>query len=299
MSIGSHVLDAIPRGCSQVKIVSAYIRSEALARVLRFIPQDADVEVFVRWNTGDIISGASDVAAWDLVAERHGASLRVCPALHAKYYRFDREVWCGSANMTMRGFGWSASPNIEVLERIAWDDAWLDWEDFLRRSSWPVTQEMVDELLALEVKEARLEASASRRAVADDCWLPCSRDPERVIEYLRGKPLMAELEIQAMKDLESLGLAGDVSVYVFRRRVLEAMSSSLIFAAVERLARVPGGSRFGTVRSAIAAIMGDYGGGVTASEATQLAYRWLLAFRGDVYQVVEADYSEIIRVRWL
>ena len=99
----------------RIVVVSAFVGAEALDKLLESVPEEVGkAAVFVRWDTKDIASGATDWRAWD-VALRHSVPFYSCPGLHAKIYIADEKALVGSANATARGLGFGVASNLELL----------------------------------------------------------------------------------------------------------------------------------------------------------------------------------------
>ena len=95
-------------------IVAPYMKADALRRVLEALAPEASVTCITRWTEQDIRMGASDIECRSIVVGRRGSFL-LHENLHAKYYRFDKSVLVGSANLTASGLGYSGTPNLEIL----------------------------------------------------------------------------------------------------------------------------------------------------------------------------------------
>ncbi len=100
---------------NRVVVVSAFVGAKALDELLKAIPEGVEhVAVYVRWDTNDITSGATDWRAWD-VASHHAVPFYACPGLHAKMYIADENALVGSANATTPGLGLGGISNLELL----------------------------------------------------------------------------------------------------------------------------------------------------------------------------------------
>lgn len=87
-----------------VLIVTPYVKIRAIEAIIpRGIWFD-ELTLVTRGAPDDFASGISDLDALDAVWLLGGEVYRI-PNLHAKYYRFDRIFFTGSANLTGRGIG--------------------------------------------------------------------------------------------------------------------------------------------------------------------------------------------------
>lgn len=74
--------------------------------------------ILVRWRPGDLLAGASDLAAYSL-AKSLGFQFWIKQDFHGKVFLLpDCGVLVGSANMTMAGMGLSATSNAEVCTLV-------------------------------------------------------------------------------------------------------------------------------------------------------------------------------------
>jgi hypothetical protein len=125
---------------SEVRIFSAFVRSNALRSLAQRIGVDVPGQVIARWRPRDILSGASDMGAYKICRElgwRFGVNLN----LHAKAYFFDgKSLLVGSGNLTDSGMGLVAGANeelgvfisepkitdLENLRKFEAETVWLD-----------------------------------------------------------------------------------------------------------------------------------------------------------------------------
>jgi hypothetical protein len=297
VALGNSLLAGIGPEAQQVVIITAFLRVDALRRILGNCSDNTQIEVFVRWESGDICSGASDLGAWDLAKERAGLTLFVCPQLHAKYYRGGRRIWVGSANLTMRGMGWARNPNVEILHEVRWDEHWRGWEQGVRDRSFPVTQALVDELAQLEVVENPRVHEVAEDVASPAAWIPSSKNPKRLLDALGDPHETRQALAGAHDDLAMLGITPGIAVAAGRLAIGRALKSLDVFRLVDDCVRESGSVRFGEVRRRVSQWLRDHAVERDGSDVTQLVYRWLQEFCPESYEFGEANYSEILRVR--
>ena len=98
------VLETICRmGSREAVLVAPFIKRGALGRLLAKLPDGVRLLCVTRWRPEEIAAGVSDPDIWLDLQQRAGATLRLCPSLHAKYYRVDEACLLGSANLTDTG----------------------------------------------------------------------------------------------------------------------------------------------------------------------------------------------------
>ncbi len=98
----------------RVYIISAFVNSDVLSKLLSASKNAVERAVYVRWEIEDVASGASDWRAWD-VAKTNNVPMYACTALHTKLYVADDRVIFGSANATKPGLEGGQQSNLELL----------------------------------------------------------------------------------------------------------------------------------------------------------------------------------------
>lgn len=104
----------------EIILVSPFLSLGTLKDILDKAP-NSKITLVTKDDAYDCASGYNDVNAWKEVW-RLGGQVYFCEKLHAKYYRFDNDVFVGSANLTDAGVGTSATPNFEILTPVNYDD---------------------------------------------------------------------------------------------------------------------------------------------------------------------------------
>jgi hypothetical protein len=95
-------------------VISPFIGLEALKRFLQSSGTCGSLKVVVRWRPGDLLVGVSDVEIYPYLVER-GIPLYINSDIHLKLYICESNIaFSTSGNLTLRGFGYSDKPNVEV-----------------------------------------------------------------------------------------------------------------------------------------------------------------------------------------
>ena len=100
-------LDAVEEGLrssrSEIVLISAFLRSEVLEWVSQNVPSNISLTVLSRWRMDDLLSGASDLKAYE-IAKKRGWDFYIDNDLHAKALLIDKDrLFLGSANFTSKG----------------------------------------------------------------------------------------------------------------------------------------------------------------------------------------------------
>ena len=113
--LGIELTSALSASRSSLLICSAYLKSYALRRFVSAIqePECLNVTVISRWRLEDLLSGASDLDAYEICKD-HGWRFCLDPDMHIKLYVIDSQrAFVGSSNMTSSGMGISKAFNKE------------------------------------------------------------------------------------------------------------------------------------------------------------------------------------------
>lgn len=95
-------------------VISAYVTNQASKWIIDRLPDSVSGRVITRWRLDDLLCGASDLNVYETLAEV-GHELYVRPDLHGKSILIDnRDLFVGSANITLSGLGLLAGGNFEI-----------------------------------------------------------------------------------------------------------------------------------------------------------------------------------------
>ena len=126
-----------------VTLCSAYIRSEALRHLLAMAPNGQSGKVLVRWQIGDLISGASDLETFEICQSR-GLKLFMRLDFHGKVYSISPYgVIVGSSNATLSGLGLRPDSNTEASTLVACSPLNMDLVEGFFRGATEVTEQIV------------------------------------------------------------------------------------------------------------------------------------------------------------
>ena len=102
---------------SEVFIAAPYVKIGIVEKL--DIPETiASKFIFVcRWKLDDVLSRATDIEVYPLLRDK-GIRVLLHPNLHAKYYRFDNEIFTGSANLTSNGLISNETGSLEALTKL-------------------------------------------------------------------------------------------------------------------------------------------------------------------------------------
>lgn len=113
------MIDALRRVDQPISLCSAFLRSEALCALFPKGTANIKGRILVRWQLGDLQSGASDLRAYS-VAKEMGFKLFVRQDFHGKVFALPRiGLVVGSANATLAGFGLRDAANAEVCTLVS------------------------------------------------------------------------------------------------------------------------------------------------------------------------------------
>ncbi len=214
------------QGATNAVLVAPYIKEDCLRQVLGAIPHLDSLTCVTRWSPSDIAAGVSDVSVRSLVLS-HGGAFLLHPTLHAKYYRFDRVVLVGSANITLTGLGLASSPNLEILTSPSETfDADAFEARLLGQSRVISDAEYANVWQTIQVK-GRTALTLPESQVLN--WRPATRDPNDLwLVYTddTGVPLLDSVRQQAINDLTAINVPHDLDRHAFSAWVSSALLSS-------------------------------------------------------------------------
>jgi len=298
---GIRLLHAASKANNSACIVSPFIKYSALQRVLSSLTSSVSVTVVTRWRLDELAIGVSDLAVFDACNARSGCRLRLCDALHAKYFRFDETTLIGSANLTGAGMGWSLTPNIEILETTSTAMMRSDFEAGLLEASIPVSPKLREQFAdalgrlpktttppppdALELVDVVQPRSP---------WVPTSRDPAAVRSVYFGdttnlSPTIASL---AAQDLVELRLPPQVQAAAFETYIRCALLQSVFLNEINSL--IEDQPRFGELKGRLSRNWLLQGSTRDPTDALQCIMRWLVHYLPDRYEIKVYNYSECL-----
>lgn len=298
-------------------IFSAYLKLNALQEFGARVHASNRVIIVARWQSSDLLSGSSDLEAYDY-AYSLGWEFRVRTDLHAKAYRLgSRSLYIGSANLTQSGFCLNVSGNAEIMVHVELTEgSSLFLVDILSRS-YVLNQEVVASLKAwlLEFKiiEDELDSVENYPLASYINLLNASGNSPSVLlvseclifgpEKIIGFPELAfdNLPNELQHDLSLLGLAeprqSKITPKVLYMQFLKTAAFRWLLNAIKESPKQQ--LYFGEVSSSLQSSLVDdprpYRGEVKAILATLLA--WVKYFPECEIAVDRPHYSERIYLK--
>jgi hypothetical protein len=108
------LFNALQRANTSVWLTAAYITVAGIEPILDLLNSSAiQVKVLARWDSRDLVSGASDLEVYEMVCAR-GFEFFINPRLHGKCTLIDgAQLFVGSANLTASGLQLGIKGNLE------------------------------------------------------------------------------------------------------------------------------------------------------------------------------------------
>ena len=217
---GEEIARLLSGARERIVIVSAFVRGDALSRILSGVNPDVPATVFARWRLSDLVSGASDLSAFD-IARKRGAEFRIHSALHAKAFIADNSALVGSANVTLSAFGESENPNAEILVPASADEPRVrSLLKFLSVESMIVDEDYASRLRDVVHESANVAGKDDfpPQSPESDGWLPATPIPQDFLGFLslrreRMGHLRRDTKASAMRDCCALGLSAGADKY--------------------------------------------------------------------------------------
>lgn len=242
------VLKLIENATNRIVIVAPYIKSAAIRRLLKRLPDTvAELTCITRWLPEDIVSGVCDLEIFDDLMLVQGGRLLVHPNLHAKYYSNGQQSLVGSANLTSRGLGWHTPANVELLVALPAEFPGLaDWESMLLESAIEATDQLRDQIRiqAEQLEQAGLVHHSPE--VEDEgervtLWVPHCPVPDRLWEVYCGRganSMVSSAFKAAQNDLEALSPPQGLTEDLFIAYVAGILRQMPLLSELDKLAVV-------------------------------------------------------------
>lgn len=95
-------------------LVAPYIKSSTIVWLLSHLNKECHIRVLTRARLSDFVLESSDIETWPLIWD-YGGEIFIEQSLHAKYYRFDKTVLIGSANISDSALNLNPNSNLELV----------------------------------------------------------------------------------------------------------------------------------------------------------------------------------------
>lgn len=186
--------DALQRARCAVRIGSAYITLAGIETVLNCISGEMpSVKVLARWDSCDLVSGASDLEVYEALRSR-GFDFHICQTLHGKFALIDwADLFVGSANLTAAGLAVGIRGNWECGVVCQADEADRHTISALFAGSVQVTDSLYSEIkdFVLPLRAASVSAhvvfppsiAEQLQSSTNGLWvrdLPWTDDPAKI-----------------------------------------------------------------------------------------------------------------------
>jgi len=299
---GEKLITAALAARREVTLVAPFVKVSVLQALFDKLDPSVPVRVVGRWIPKEIAAGVCDLEIYDVVKTRSNAALYVHPLLHAKLYRFDDNVFVGSANLTNKALGWAAPSNLELLHPHNEIFSELKaFEDALLRNAIRVDDAYRD-LVKAQVEKVKLTettvVASETSATAGQFWLPTCRVPDRLWSVYTdvddAKRRMVESAVDAaLSDLAILDVEAGLSRQLFNQNIAATLSQIPLVQAVDEASKRPEGL---TSAQAVALIQGKLGEASwphSAVEMWEVLQAWLTFFFPQRYRTEPA--TEVFR----
>ena len=222
-------------------MIVPFIKQSALERLLNAIQGEVGkLVVVVRWRPLDIASGVSDIEIFNLLRDYGTSDLRVHNFLHAKYYRFDKKIFIGSANLSDTALGWRSPANEEILilSDESMQEELLEYESRILSDSSLVTEETVDSLVKVAEKLREQSMPITSENERKSTWLPLCRRPKEIFKIVNGQRphITTGTYESALKDIVSLNMPVCKDEQGFKKTVSMLLRAEKVFQDIRELA---------------------------------------------------------------
>jgi hypothetical protein len=265
--------DRIKSGDDIILLIVPFIKLAALQQLHRVQTTKVRLKVVCRWRPDDLLAGASDVEIFPYL-KTVGCELYLNPDIHLKLYVFaSNNAFNTSANLTLRGLGYSEDPNIEIGNTLTLTPG--DWERIYRIIA---ASRQVDDAMYARYKQfveqnrlpgpgklpLDLLGKPKEYTIAS---LPATETPAKLVQfYLTPDHAAGDSEEvrRAIHDLVTFRIPPGLTTAEFDRRLGEAFRKTPFVRDFVELLKQETSLRFGAVNNWIH----------QKCEDVPLPYRW-------------------------
>lgn len=303
-----HVLEErIKDGDDIILLIVPFIKLEALKQLHWVQTKKVRLKVVCRWRPSDLLAGVSDVDIFPYLKEA-GCELYLNPDIHLKLYVFaSNNAFNTSANLTIKGLGYSETPNVEIGNLVRLTDG--DWEHIYRIIA---ASRQVDDTVFARYKEfvEQNQLPPSDRLPIDllDApkkftigSLPATENPKKLAQFYfkkRNAEWTPEEIRRAIHDLVTFNIPPGLSELDFEQKLSEAFRTTPFVTEFISFLQQKADLRFGEVNNWIHQRCEDvplpYRWEI--KENTRIFYDWL-AHHFSQITWDRPQYSQVIRWR--
>lgn len=206
---GNRVRLMLSNAQNEAIICAPYIKLSALEKIVKLVPNDVLLKVYMNLRAIDVYLGVTDIGVYDFCKNRHNTYLYNIQNLHAKLYSADEIVLIGSANVTNSALGWVSSPNVEILCPGCWEDPSIRKLSFYMKTANLIDSCFIDKTIVQlqDIEKENLNMVHAVEELAsiykDSIWLPDSSMPENLYKIYSGRFNSNSLTSGAIRDAES------------------------------------------------------------------------------------------------
>lgn len=281
-------------------LVSPFIKCAAFSDIVGHLKSSVELTVVTRWRVDEVLAGVSDPETYLTYARRapldgepsRKDSFRLLDSLHAKYYRFDDQVFVGSANLTSLGTGLSGNA-VELLVPVPTSTESQQFERTVLERSGIVDQWTADYYLSLARNSApddSIDDVHLRSSPHPTETLFQSRTPDALWECYSQEPqISVATRDAALADLDALHIPPNLSREAFQSCVQAAVSSSLMVKGLRTFCSDP--RRFGELKAWLKPRLSPL---QDADLATQTMIRWVTFWLPNEFRIEVPNHSEVL-----
>jgi hypothetical protein len=252
-----HVLEErISGGDEIIFVIVPFIKVDALRQLHWVQKKNIRFKAICRWRPDDLLSGASDVEVFPYL-KAAGCPLYVNNDIHMKLYVFESNTaFNTSANLTLRGLGYSVPANLEVGNMVT-----LGVDDWARILKILLASRQVDDAVYERAKafvESHPKTGLGRAQpdffakpkVFTIGSLPATATPEKLAAFYFApdSPKHSPEDVRrATHDLTAFGVPPGLTPSQFEKRLGDAFRKAPFVVDFVEFLKTQGSLRFGAV----------------------------------------------------
>ena len=287
-------------------VIAPFIKREALQKLIEPCEDTSQLKVIVRWDTADIVNQVSDLEIYEDLKEQ-GIPLYRHSCIHLKMLVFDQNwAFHTSGNITKRGLGLVANPNIEVGAQIRLEAK--DWVEIqkLLENSIRIDDEIYKKFVKYKEDNYKkseplpqLEIELDSAKEFSKLSLPAIQSPNKLYEIYQSPENFKDVEnlyAAFVHDLVLYNVPTSITRDAFFKKLGENFKTHSFIQKIVSHIKEKGSARFGQVNGWITEMCSDkptpYKWELKSN--TNKLYDWLDYFFEEIHWDVPGKHSQVI-----
>lgn len=240
-------------------VISPFIKLDALRELIDECIDTTELQIVVRWQPSDLVSGVSDVEIYPYLKEKRIALFRHT-SIHLKLLVYNRSLaFHTSGNVTRKGLGLASESNVEIGCPVTLERG--DWHNLLGLLA--LSEEVDDHMYEQALKYAQdnkrpleglppLNLTPAKAKEFSRDSLPACESPEQLYRFYAGKLASGqslEESPEFVHDLMLYSIPNGLNEAEFLAMLADHFKSSPFVVELVNFIQEQGSARFGAVNA--------------------------------------------------